>query len=85
MSIGLMTGRSSPDASLEVAYAKVKMIRSMFQKRFGTTGCGKLLGLDLDTDEGQQVFHENDMIEHCYSYTEEATRMAMTLLDEEER
>jgi C_GCAxxG_C_C family probable redox protein len=84
MSISLMTGRSSPGASLDKAYAKVKTIRSMFEQKFGDTGCSELLGLDLDTDEGQQAFLEKDLIENCHAYTEEATRMAMTLLGDKE-
>ncbi len=82
MSISLMTGRSSADASIDANYAKVRKIRRVFEEKFGATGCAELLGLELDTEEGQRIFHENNLIEKCLGYTEEATRMAIALLEE---
>ena len=82
MSISLMTGRSSASASIDATYAKVRKIRRMFEEQIGATGCAELLGLELDTEEGQRIFHENNLIEKCLVYTEEATRMAIALLEE---
>ncbi len=77
-----MTGRSSVGASIDATYAEVRKIRRMFQEEFGATDCAELLGLELDTEEGQRIFHENNLIEKCLGYTEEATRMAIALLEE---
>jgi C_GCAxxG_C_C family probable redox protein len=82
MGISLMTGRSSGDASVEATYARVKKIRGMFEEKFGETGCAALLDLDLDTEDGQRIFLEDNLFEKCLSYTEEATRMAIALIEE---
>jgi DNA primase catalytic subunit len=54
----------------------------MFEEKFGGTGCAALLDLDLDTEDGQRIFLEDNLFEKCLSYTEEATRMAIALIEE---
>jgi hypothetical protein len=53
----------------------------MFESKFGSTNCKDLIGCDLGTEEGQKHFRENDLSQQCRNYTEEATRMAMILLE----
>ncbi|NIS82902.1 MAG: hypothetical protein GTO14_22485 [Anaerolineales bacterium] len=84
MSVSLFTGRSSPEASVDPTYSKVRRIRHDFKEKFGATDCVDLLGLDLATEDGQRGFIENNLIEKCLDYTEEATRMSFSLLDEED-
>jgi C_GCAxxG_C_C family probable redox protein len=80
MAINLLQGRSSPTESVTEAYDTVRKLLSMFETRFGSTNCRDLVGCDLGTEEGQRKFKEGNLIEHCTNYTEEATRMAMTLI-----
>lgn len=82
MGICLMTGRSSAGDSIDATYTRVKEIRRIFKEKFGASGCAELLGLDLDTQEGQRNFQENNLFEKCMAYTEEAARMAAALLEE---
>lgn len=83
MGLSLLTGRSSPGASVEENYAIVRKLKHMFENRFGSTNCRQLIGCDLSTEEGQEVFRANNLIEECKQYTEEATRIAMLLLENE--
>jgi C_GCAxxG_C_C family probable redox protein len=82
LSIGLITGRSTPKDSVDQTYLKVRRLMEMFADRFEHTTCSDLLKVDLNSEEGQIEFYENDLIENCFTYTEEATRMVMTLLED---
>lgn len=80
LSLGLFTGRSTPKDSVEQTYLKVRTLQKMFRDRFEHTSCSDLLGVDLNTEEGQIEYFENDLFEKCFAYTEEASRIVMTLL-----
>ena len=54
-----------------------------FEEQFGTTNCRVLLGCDLGTTEGQQTFRDNHLIEQCFGYAEGATRIALSLLEDQ--
>ncbi len=81
MAISLFTGRQSPAESVDGNYALVHDLMRQFAQRYGSTNCQALLGCDLDTAEGQQVFMANRLIERCYDYAEGATRMTVSLLE----
>jgi len=80
LAIGMLTGRSSPRDPTRKSFSRVKKFRKMFEKRFGTTNCRELIGCDLDTEEGQETFKENNLVEQCKQYTEEATKMVLEAL-----
>jgi hypothetical protein len=82
MAISLFTGRSTPSESVLPAYDTVRRLLELFEARFGSTNCRNLTGCDLGTDEGQNHFKKNNLLERCKGYTEEATRMAMMLIQE---
>jgi C_GCAxxG_C_C family probable redox protein len=82
MSISLFTGRSEPGEQVDKNYASVRKLLEVFESQFGSTTCLGLTGCDLGTEEGQISFYEQDLIEKCYSFTEETTRMAMMILEE---
>jgi hypothetical protein len=82
MGISLFTGRGSPSESVLPAYDMVREFLKMFEARFGSTNCRDLTGCDLGTDEGQDYFKKNNLLERCKGYTEEATRMAMLLIQQ---
>jgi C_GCAxxG_C_C family probable redox protein len=81
MAISLFTGRTSPTENVLETYGTVRKLLSMFESRFGSANCPDLIGCDLGTEEGQRRFKEDNLIERCREYTEEATRMAMGLID----
>jgi C_GCAxxG_C_C family probable redox protein len=82
MAINLFYGRSLPDESVETSYIRVRKLISMFETKFGSTSCKQLTGCDLGTKEGLSTFMTNNLIEQCKNYTEEATRMAMSIIEE---
>ena len=83
MSINLFHGRSVPNESVETCYINVRKLIDMFESKFESTNCKQLIGCDLGTEEGRNTFMSNNLIEHCRNYTEEATRMAMSIIEEE--
>jgi C_GCAxxG_C_C family probable redox protein len=83
MAINLLTGRRAPEESVAENYALVRRLLEGFENRFGSTNCRQLIGCDLSTQEGQAFFKANNMRERCMGFTEEATRMALTLLENE--
>jgi hypothetical protein len=82
MAISLFTGRKSPSESVLPAYDTVRKLLELFEARFGSTNCRDLTGCDLGTDEGQNYFKSNNLIGQCRQYTEESTRIAMSLIEE---
>jgi hypothetical protein len=80
MSISLFTGRSEPGELVDKNYANVRELMESFESQFGSTTCLGLTGCDLGTEEGQTAFYEQDLMEKCYQFTEEVTRMAMGIL-----
>jgi C_GCAxxG_C_C family probable redox protein len=83
MAINLFYGRSLPDEPVEPVYTMVRELVDMFESKFGSTNCKQLTGCDLGTDEGRKTFMKNKLIGQCRNYTEEATRMAMTIIEGE--
>jgi C_GCAxxG_C_C family probable redox protein len=81
MAINLFYGRSKPDESLEKNFAAVQKLLDVFKSKFGSTNCQQLTGCDLRTKEGQNTFKSNNLIERCKDYTEEATKTAMSIIE----
>src|SRR5512146_2767328 len=83
MGLGLSTGRDSPAQSLEPGYAMVQELIRQFEAEFGTVNCRELIDCDLATEAGQRHFIEHELMERCYRYSEAATKIAVTLMDEQ--
>jgi C_GCAxxG_C_C family probable redox protein len=83
MGINLAAGRRSATESVDHNYALIQELMKRFEEQFGSTNCRVLLGCDLGTTEGQQAFQANNLIEHCFEYAEGATRIALSLLEDQ--
>ncbi|RPI86361.1 MAG: C_GCAxxG_C_C family protein [Chloroflexi bacterium] len=81
MGINLVTGRSKAGESVDENYRLVRQFLETFQEMFGSINCGELLGCDLGTQEGQQMFREKHLLDQCYRYAEEAARIAETIIE----
>jgi len=81
MGLSLCSGRSLPGESVDDAYAIVRELMGLFETKFGSVNCQELIGCDLGTDEGQTFFRANNLHEQCGRYVEEATRIAMQLME----
>lgn len=80
LAINLLTGRSSPQDSIDKNYALIQEFLRTFEDQFGSINCQALIECDLNTEEGQIRFQEENKIHQCYEYVEEATRMVLDLL-----
>jgi C_GCAxxG_C_C family probable redox protein len=81
MAINLFVGRNSPEDSAQPAYAVVRSMLQKFEAKFGSTNCKDLTGCDLGTEEGHKRFEDDNIAERCRDYVQEATTMAMSLID----
>jgi len=82
MAMNLFYGRCLPDQPVEKSYITVRKLVDMFENRFGSTNCEQLTGCDLGTEEGRSAFMSNNLVEQCGNYAKEATRMAMSIIEE---
>ena len=82
LSINLFSGRRSPKDSVEENYIYVREFLQSFQEKFNTTNCAELIGCERGTKEGQKKFKAENLKEECYRFTQEATRMAMTITEQ---
>jgi C_GCAxxG_C_C family probable redox protein len=82
MGINLVAGRNSPAESIEFSYTLTQKLISRFEKQYGSINCRQLIGCDLATESGQRYFIENNLMESCLQYAEEATRLAISLIAE---
>lgn len=80
LALGLFFGRSSPEVPVDSCYDQVQKLIRIFEGKFGSTNCGELTGCDLGTEEGQEAFRANNVIERCREFTVEATSMALSLI-----
>lgn len=83
IALNLFYGRNKPSESTEAAYIAVRKLINVFKEKFGSTNCKELTGCDLGTEEGHNTFmSSSNLIEQCKQYTEEATRIAMSIIEE---
>ena len=81
MALSLFFGRSSPKEQIDQCYAAVQKLIGMFGSKFGSTNCKQLTGIDLGTEEGLLRFLSENKREQCRGFVEEATRLAILLID----
>jgi C_GCAxxG_C_C family probable redox protein len=84
MAINMCSGRNAAADSREENYVMVSKLVRDFERAFGTTNCYDLTGCNFTTAEGRRRFLDDDIFGRCRNFTEEAARMAMTILEENE-
>ena len=82
LSINLFLGREKLSDSVELNYKAVQSFVNMFEKKFGSSNCNVLIECNLNTDEGQEKFEKNNLIQRCQLYTRVAARMALSIIEE---
>ena len=83
LGIGLALGRSRPDESVEPAYSAGRKLIKEFEQEFGDCNCYTLLGgCDMNTPEGQAMFQEERLMEHCLQITGKAAEIAARIIEE---
>ena len=84
MAVSLFTGRSNPEEAVTDTYTAVRKMIEEFKGRFGSTNCKDLTGCDLGTKEGQERFISEELRDKCRHFTEEATKIAIEVIDDDE-
>ncbi len=82
LAINMVKGRNDATESIEENYVAIQRFIERFQKQFHSIQCGELTGCDLRTEEGKKAFVEGNKIELCLDLTEDATRLALHILEE---
>jgi C_GCAxxG_C_C family probable redox protein len=85
MAIGLFAGRSAPTETVAESYGMVRKLVEEFGAQFGSTNCQELTACDLGTEEGQNYFKDNNIRQKCRVFTEEATRISLSLIEDKLR
>jgi C_GCAxxG_C_C family probable redox protein len=80
LGINLVAGRNTPDQSLELSYTLTQKMIGTFETQYGSANCRQLLGCELNTEEGQEYFMANNLMEKCLEYAESATRIAESII-----
>jgi len=81
LAINLLSGRSSPEESIEDNYRLIQELMAAFESRFGATNCRQLIQVDLATEAGQAEFKAQNKFADCLDYAEGATELALSLLN----
>jgi C_GCAxxG_C_C family probable redox protein len=82
MGVSLALGRSAASEPVQPSYAATQRLIREFEQEFGARDCHVLLGCDLATPEGQAVFREKKLGEHCAKYTGKAAEIAARIVAE---
>jgi C_GCAxxG_C_C family probable redox protein len=83
MLIGCKYGKTirEDNAANDLTYKHVRELSEKFIAKHGSTSCKELLGCNLQTPEGQQVFKENNFKElKCSRYVHDASELAEAML-----
>jgi len=80
MGMGLALGRSKAGDSVDPAYSATRNLIKEFEQEFGATECHVLLGCDLNTPEGQEMFREEGLNAQCAKFTGKAAEIAARLI-----
>jgi len=81
MALGMLTGRDKPEDPREELNSTIHKLMGEFEEKYGSTNCLELLDCDLGTQEGMEKYLDNNLWGKCKELTEEATGMAMSLLE----
>ena len=81
LAISLFMGRKLPSEPVNNTFVPVQRLIDRLEAAFGSTNCRALTGCDLNTPKGQDYFKTNKIRAKCQKYTEEATRIAISLIE----
>jgi C_GCAxxG_C_C family probable redox protein len=82
MGVGLALGRSKAEESVAPSYAATQKLIKEFEQEFGSRECHVLLGCDLGTPEGQEMFIEEGLRAQCTKFTGKAAEIAARIVSE---
>ncbi|MBN1565205.1 MAG: C_GCAxxG_C_C family protein [Anaerolineae bacterium] len=84
LGLGLAMGRASSEDSVEAIFAATQTLLAEFKQAYGSTNCGVLTSVDINTPAGQTAFRESGQRVHCAAYVAWATQKALDLIAAQE-
>jgi len=85
MALGILFGRNLPEGSNTKIYALTAQLVRDFEKKFGSANCSDILGCDLSTPEGDEVFKAKSLGKTlCRDITVKATELVMQVLENQD-
>jgi C_GCAxxG_C_C family probable redox protein len=85
MALGILCGRNSPGDSHYKIYGLTERLIRDFERHFGSRKCSDLLGCDISTREGDDVFNREKLGEtRCLDVTVKTTDMVMRVLENQD-
>lgn len=82
MGVSLALGRSKAGDSVEPTYTATQNLIKEFEQEFGASECHVLLGCDLNTPEGQEIFREEGLGAQCAKFTGKAAEIAARIISD---
>lgn len=71
-------------SSKEKAYKKIREFLERFERKHDSSDCRKLLGVDLNTEEGKTKYKEKNMFEFkCLEYVKDACGILDIILEDQ--
>ncbi|MBI5890899.1 MAG: C_GCAxxG_C_C family protein [Nitrosomonadales bacterium] len=80
MGMGLTFGRTKAGDSVQASYTASQNLIKEFEQEFGARECHVLLGCDLNTQEGQEMFREEGLSAQCAKFTGKAAEIAARIV-----
>ncbi len=84
MGVGLAAGRQRSDQPRDAAYAITKKLVAAFEAKFGSINCQQLIDLDLGAPGASDEFRARNLLPQCFGYAEEAVRLALAFIAEQD-
>ena len=80
MGVSLAFGRNDRSDPVQPSYTATQDVIRQFEAEFGSRDCHLMLGCDLNTPEGQAMFREQQLGQHCARFTGRATEIAARVI-----
>jgi C_GCAxxG_C_C family probable redox protein len=82
MGLSLVKGRGTPDVPVDETYLYVQKFLDKFKALHGSIRCEGLIGVDLNTVDGQTLYQKLELGKQCTEYVGQAAGIVMQLLAE---
>lgn len=85
MALGILFGRKSPEESHYKIYSLTERLVHDFESHFGSRVCADLLGCDISTPEGEEVFYKEKLGEtFCRDVTVKTAELVARVIEDHE-
>ena len=82
LAISLLTGRNSPEDSVDDNYKMVIKLQKVFEDKYYSTNCFKLTNCDFNKPEGKARFEAENLKESCTEMVGEAIQIVLDIFKE---